>query len=240
MKDDILEDRKLTFGQIMNGTIEMARDNFRLFAIYTVVLSVIGAASEWSAEMIPGMGGMDDYMVIFGAGAGFGGILYLIAMVIGQYVLWDRILAGSGLGPTMAHNRYFGFLGQGILIAIGTILGLMLLVVPGLIFMARWAMAPALLVGYNQGATEAMGNSWEATKGNTTPVVLGIVVGTLAIVALTGIIEAIGLVTTSLTPLTLFLGEVVSQTGSVLMIALGLYLHEQFFGSAAQLVDVFE
>ena len=75
-------------------------------------------------------------------------------------------------------------LGATVLFAFGVAFGLILLIVPGLILMARWALIVPLVMIEGRGARESFGRSTELVRGRTGQV--------LAIVVVAAVIAAAG------------------------------------------------
>jgi hypothetical protein len=70
---------------------------------------------------------------------------------------------GSSLG--VGFRLFLPTLGLGILVALGTMLGLLLLVVPGIILMVMWSVALPARIHSGPGVTAAMEESADLTKG---------------------------------------------------------------------------
>jgi len=110
----------------------------------------------------------------------------------------------------------------GILAAIGIILGLILLIVPGLLLMTWWAVIVPTIVLENRSAGESFGRSRELVRGYAWSV-LGVIV--LTILLLIGFQIVLGLVLTPLADwLQSFISQVVSGTLTAPFIAIVLTL----------------
>lgn len=101
------------------------------------------------------------------------GILSLVFQVQVMRALLDRL----GLRDPAASNGFVALFGMSILTNAGILLGLILLVIPGIFLLVRWSVAAAILFAEDVGASEAIGRSWAATDGN-----FGGVLGALAVV----------------------------------------------------------
>jgi len=64
-------------------------------------------------------------------------------------------------------KRVFPYWGMNILIGLGTFIGLLLLIVPGIIFVGRSSLAPYIFFKENLGAMDSIKKSFELTKGHT-------------------------------------------------------------------------
>lgn len=68
--------------------------------------------------------------------------------------------------PVFDVKGYAKFIGLGILTGLGIMLGLVLLVIPGIVAMLGWLIAQYYFVDQKTGIREAMKLSWKATKGH--------------------------------------------------------------------------
>ncbi|MFD2579385.1 hypothetical protein ACFSTD_14090 [Novosphingobium colocasiae] len=122
----------------------------------------------------------------------------------------------------------------------GVLLGLVLLIVPGLFLMSCWSMAGCLVLTRNLRAREALGASWEATRKCGWMLVL---VYTLAILAVVLAVVALGAVggvlfgTESIaqTVITECVGDLVTTVSAVLSVA----IYRQLIGSMGPLRTIF-
>jgi hypothetical protein len=93
------------------------------------------------------------------------GIPSIIASIFIQYWVTEKLLADRlPADLSMRHRRYGAIFGSGILIGIGVIVGLVFLIVPGVILLARWSMATPFIVVEEMSSTQAMSASWEASR----------------------------------------------------------------------------
>lgn len=237
----------LTFSEVTSGTIEVLTRNIRPAMIYIAVFSLLGTAIDWASTslsmlQVEELAWLDDYLALIGTGAGILGIVFIIVTVVAQYRLWEALIQGEGYMLADQPRRYLPFVGQSILIGLGTMLGFVLLIVPGLLCMSRWAMAPALLIGEGQQAVTSMGESWESIKGNSTPIILAIIAGGLGLMLLTGMAGA-GMVFSNSNPILslipIVLSQLSSHLGTVLMIALGTFLYGRMYNPASDVEHVF-
>ena len=242
-------DQNLTVGEVINGTLATVTDNKVAAMVFIAVFTLLGTALEWGLSQA-GVGALDEFadagwfLTLFGIGAGVGGILFVIIAVVGQYLLWEAMLRQRHHLTRGYDRRFLAFFGLAILTGIGVAIGFVLLIVPGLIFMARWAMAPAYLMVENEGVIDSMGGSWNAVKGNTTPIVLACLVAGLVIFGLaivTGVGAGVSFEETGqIGLLESLLGQLLSQVGTVLSAALGVFLFTRLLGASRELSGVFE
>jgi hypothetical protein len=143
-------------------------------------------------------------------------------------------------------QRVLAFVGLAIVIGLGTGLGFVFLIIPGLICMARWAAAPAYLIAEGQGVFEAAGKSWEDLRGNTTPVVLAILAGVIIFYLMVAGATALAVSTETLlveeaSPglVTVVLMQFASHLATVLSVGLGVWIFARVRGPSKELAGVF-
>jgi len=96
-----------------------------------------------------------------------------LVLSIGSLVLQYWIVRAQlgELGYTLPDGaRFPAFFVMGLVGMLAIILGLILLVVPGLVLLVRWSMATPIVIGSNTGAIASLGESWRVTRGNSWPV----------------------------------------------------------------------
>lgn len=95
----------------------------------------------------------------------------IVVGIFGQFLVTERLLADR-LPEGRGHRRYGAIFGSGLLSGLGIVVGLFLLIVPGLVLVARWSVAVPIIVAENAGATESLGRSWDRTSPSAVPVFL--------------------------------------------------------------------
>jgi hypothetical protein len=117
-------------------------------------------------------------------------LLLGIANIVAGYWLATQFLAArarlQGGG-----SRFWPFLGMSILSWIGIVVGLILLIVPGLILLVRWSAATGFVIGRRDGVIEALGSSWEATKGYGWSIFFAAILMFLAVAVAGGVVGGI-------------------------------------------------
>lgn len=90
-----------------------------------------------------------------------------IASAIAQYMLVKRALKRERLLSAELAGAPMAFVGVSILSGLGTVLGLLLLILPGILLVLRWMPATAILLAENPiRASDALGEAWRRTKGH--------------------------------------------------------------------------
>ncbi|MEM6476814.1 MAG: hypothetical protein AAF687_11665 [Pseudomonadota bacterium] len=238
----MMQDGELTFGNVVEGTFSTFARNAQPFGLYVAIVTFLGVAVEWGLPNLTG--GItsfygEEILTSLGLSVGIIGIVLFLAFIIAQYVLWQAVLRQERLGTNFADGRYLAFFGQSLLASLGIGFATVFLIIPGLIVAARWSMAPAFLIGNNDGVIDALGESWDTVSGNTTPIVLALLAGFVGTWLL-----STGLVTSGLgyfgSLISTTMEHVVSNLSTVLMIAMGVYLFKALVSSSEQISEVFE
>lgn len=100
-------------------------------------------------------------------------ILYGIAITFIQVWLTREALKREGIEPAVPTANSLTVYLQGIIIGLGVIVGLLLLILPGLYLFARWYLANVVLIRDGGGRRAAMGRSWDMLETRW-PAALGV------------------------------------------------------------------
>lgn len=113
------------------------------------------------------------------------------ATIAFQFAITRRLLDRMGY-PLPGKPRGLAFVGLGIVAGLGIVLGLLLLVVPGLILLVRWSLSTPILISSEQGVFDSLRDSWHGTKGHFWAIVVSLIVVYLPGIALfiAGVIAA--------------------------------------------------
>lgn len=243
-------DEELRVGELIEGTIATVRENASAAGIFMVGMSALATALEWGLrELVAGSDPLPDLsgplMAMLGVGAGIGGLLVLILAIVAQYLLWQAMLeSGTVMVGTRVQRRYLAFLGLAILSTLGAAFAFLALIVPGLIVLARWIAAPGYLIRRRLGVIESMRQSWYAVKGNTTPIVFTFLIGVFGMSVLGGLVGLGSFVTLTEDSRPGFLAvlsnQLISNAGTVLQVAFGVFVFRRVAGDVEELGAVFE
>lgn len=183
--------RDVTVGGILGETLALLGDGARDVAIYTAIVGGVslaaiplGVVSDQADQLSWG------FMVDLNNGpvASAHGLVAAIVSLVAGYWLLTRLLAVRGrFQPGV--NRFWPYLGMVILSGLATILGFILLIVPGVILMIRWSSASGFLIGEGQGVEQSLRSSWEATRGHSWTLFgagLIVILGVLAVAGTVG------------------------------------------------------
>lgn len=129
--------------------------------------------------------------------------------------------------------------GQQFLTTLGMMLGLVLLVVPGLYVAARWSAASAIVIAEDLRVTDAIGESWRRTKGWALPVAILLCLLFAPFVLLIGGIIALSDVDASETMVELAMTNVAIALATVAAWYVGLALYGRTRAPQEALEEVF-
>ena len=180
----LAELRPLSTGEILDNAFGVYRRHFAPLAIIVLVVSAVPAGMELYVQA---SGGILVHPGLWGVARLLNVILSAIGTAAAVFIVSDSYL-GRPVGAWDALARAMPFLVRLIILPILTTLvvlfGFLLLVIPGVIFLAAFMVSTqALVLEEGRGPIEAMGRSWQLTKRYRWKV--------LALVMVTAIIVAI-------------------------------------------------
>lgn len=167
----------------------------------TLVLIVLPELADFwfGAKVSPELGFTDMLLRSFDIGGSVLGIFTLVAGTLGQAGIVHIALLHfrrEPVGPLQGLVSSFRFalpaIGIGILTGLGVILGLILLVVPGLMLMTIWVVALPVELNERVGVIPAIEESGELTKGVRWQVFGLLIVTGVFFVALSALASGIG------------------------------------------------
>ena len=155
--------RPMSLGEILDGSVSIYRDSFA--TLVTVAIVCLG---------VPTL--MQVYVALSGNSVSFTGFFAFVLWSFGSFVssaatLWviSETYLGRSATAGEALRFAFGKIGPlfvtGLAVGIIVLLGLLLLVVPGVIAACGYAVTSQIVVLENVSADLAMKRSWHLTKG---------------------------------------------------------------------------
>jgi hypothetical protein len=92
--------------------------------------------------------------------------LNTIVSLVAGYLLLRAMLLAAGLAEAGSVAAFGSYFGMSVLEGLGIIAGTLLLIVPGVILIVRWSVAGPYLLCGRSGVSDALGRSFERTKGS--------------------------------------------------------------------------
>jgi hypothetical protein len=156
-----------SIGDVVNRTLGSTQRNFGIFFALSAIL--VGAPAFFVGLMQGDPAGASGALAV-------AGVVAMIVNLVTAYILQGAITRGAIVDFNGGRANFGDCLRTGvrhaaplfaiaILITIGVMLGMVLLVVPGIILSIMWAVAVPAHVVENVGITGSLGRSRELTKG---------------------------------------------------------------------------
>lgn len=184
MQDTIARFRPMDLGDILNTTFNMYRENFALFAGICAVI-VIPQAIVLSA-----LAASHDALFLLLSGLISLAVPYLLTGALAQAV------SARYLGRPMTIAQAYEALGTGTILtligvsflgAILVLIGLILIIIPGIYISVRFTVASQAAVLERQSVTGSLRRSWELVEGNWWRVFGIVIVVTILVAVLEGL-----------------------------------------------------
>lgn len=214
----VLAPRSLKVGIIIDKTLAVLEHNIQPALIYVAGLTLINAAiGYFSVDMTGAM----DLAVI--------GIGKFAVGVVAAYMLFDAILRRTGLTSRTEGDVFLPYIWLAILYNLALVVGFILIVIPGLVVMARWSLAQPLLIARGDRVSQALGESWERTRGAEFPILIAIFALLIPLIA---VIIACALLFEPADPIRIVVSELATSGTSVISLALGVALYGLMVGNS--------
>ncbi len=152
----------------MSDAVHVIRRTGRLLRLHAarVALALVALAGGYATI---------DAGLVTGEGERAMMLLLSILTLALQYALTRALLGDLGYGVT-ARSRLLAFFGMSLVTVLTTAIGLLLLVVPGLILLARWSTTLPLLLTSGEGVFACLSRGFQETRGRTSPILLAFLI----------------------------------------------------------------
>lgn len=154
--------RELTVGNLVPAIGELVRPNALLVAIYILMIGAVNEGAAYVSESVAGEYS-DNFRVLLLASIA-STVAYVLITALPTYALSLSFLRSVGLQRDGRHPLS-AFLKASLIASFGIVVGLFFFIIPGLIFMVRWSAATGFLIIERKLPTDALGSSWDATRG---------------------------------------------------------------------------
>jgi hypothetical protein len=209
--------RQIKIGSIIDKTLGVVEHCAIPALIFVVGTTAVTAALKYFTL---GLGVMEQVA---------SGLAQFVVGLTAAYFLLDAMLRKTGLRSRGDDDVFFAYFGLSILYTLAVMLGFIAIVVPGLILMARWALAQPMLLARGGGVMKALGASWERTRGNEFQILIAILALLIVPVA---IVIACGVMFDPADPVGITVSQLASSAMSALSLAMGVALYGLMEGGA--------
>lgn len=159
----------------MIGTDSAMRGRLRVGTVLAATATLV-AARPWiglvALILLAGAGMFIDTTITDSSQYGLANFAVSVGSLIAQFIVLDRLLRAEGLITQDDGPRGGAYVMLAIATGIGITLGLLLLVIPGLLLSARWAVALPDVVARRVSARDALAASAEMTREDILPLAL--------------------------------------------------------------------
>ncbi|MDP8911167.1 MAG: hypothetical protein M3M94_03765 [Actinomycetota bacterium] len=204
-------------GNVFSEALALYRRHWKHFIAIAVVVYLIISLIGLLAAMLGTVG------LIVAAVVSFVGAFWLQGALVEAVADVRDGRADLSIGETFGRvaPRIGAIVGASLLAGVGIMIGLLLLVIPGLVLMTLWSMVIPAVVVERTGVLASFGRSRELVRGNGWPV-FGVIVTTMLLLVLASIILSIALLALLPDELAEYLADVISGTIFAPLMALAL------------------
>ena len=211
--------RSLKIGTIIDKTLGVIERNVTPVLAYVAGLTVInGAITYFSRDMTR----VTDALVLGIAGIAVG--------IVAAYLLLEAVIGHMGLRSRTHEDTFLTYCGMSILATLGILGGFILLIIPGLVIIARWMLAGPLVIARGDGAKRALGESWERTRGAEFPILIALLA--LVIVPIVVMIAS-GIMFEPTDPVGIGISQLASSGMAAVVQMMGVALYGLMIGTSA-------
>jgi len=209
--------RALKFGKTIDKTLAVLERNAGPALIFVVVVTALCVPVSYFGI------GSTSLSRIFG-----GELLRSVIGMICAYFLIVAMVRRTGLRTRTDEDAFLPYLGLSILSTLGIMLGMIALILPGIFIMARWMLAQPLLIARGAGVKEALGESWDRTRGSEF-LIIGVAVTLLLPLIAVGIAVSVFLEADTMPRI--IISQAASSSATVVFTALAVALYGMMFGA---------
>jgi hypothetical protein len=184
----------VTVGGILNDSLDLYQ---RFFWRFIATAAVVYVVLDFLGALVAGIDSDNALVLIFwalvSAALGIIGFFWLSGALVEavQDVRDGRVDTTIGELYERTRPRLPALIASGVLAAIGVLIGLILLIIPGLYLLTRWALIAPVVVLEKRSAGEAFSRSWELVKGHAWSVFGVILITGIGAAIASGIIQAV-------------------------------------------------
>lgn len=212
--------RDLKIGKIIDKSLAVLERNAVPALIFVVALTAatlpITYVSTGSLEPLNVAGGQ---------------VLGTLVGVVCGYFLLVAMMRRTGFPARTDGDAFLPYIGMALLSGIAVVLGLFVIILPGLFLMARWIIAGPLIVGRGDGVMKSLNESWSRTRGSEVSIMVAalalVLLPIAAIVAVSVLFEQDNLVRMAVS-------QIASSAISLIIAAMSVAVYGMIVGGAAE------
>jgi hypothetical protein len=143
-------------GQIIDESVRLAQSAWTMVLLYVCAMTGAGMIADQLSDL------------------GAGNLLFSLLQIVLGYLLTVQLLREGGLISEHARAGFGTYFGLSLLSGLGIVLGLLVLLVPGVMLLVRWAPAYGFVLGEGASISEGLSKSWAQTGAHFWPIALAI------------------------------------------------------------------
>jgi len=211
--------RQLKIGTIIDKTLAVVELNGRPVLIFVAAFTAANVAITYFSLSLTAP--LEQVGV---------GLAKFVVGVAASYLLLDAMVSRTGLRSRADQDVFFPFVVLSLLYILGVYAGLIAVILPGLVIMARWSIAQPMFIAQGGGVTKALGESWERTRGAELQI-LGAAFALL--ILLIAVVIACSVLFDSADLIGIVVAQLATSAISVLSAAMGVALYGLLVGRSA-------
>ena len=145
-------------GQITDEGVRLSRAAWGTAAAYVAGLTIVGTGVDQMSDI------------------GAGNLVFAVISLALGFLLTVNLLRGGGLAPSGLQAGFGAYFGLALLGGLGMILGVLMLVIPGVVLFVRWSPAYGYALADGLGVSDALGKAWRETAAHFWPLALALLV----------------------------------------------------------------
>lgn len=187
-------ERDLTVSSLIGGMLDLLRATATQTAVYVLAIGGLGAFGviaglteaepEWGVRWGRSFSATDEPVTIF-----YGLVTFVVGVLGGLLYLKSLYATRRPVSPGV--SGFWSYFGLAIVSGIGTLLGFILLIIPGIFVMIRWSASNGFLIGSGKSISESLSASWDATRGHGWPIFFAGLILLVAMIVLLAVLEGV-------------------------------------------------
>jgi hypothetical protein len=155
--------RPLNLGDLLDETFALYRQNFALFAGIVAVLTIIETIFS---ELARRSGSLGLTLLVIPITLAFGALITgALSWAVSQRYLGKETSIGEAYAA-VGVATFFQLIGASLLYGLIVAVGFVFLIIPGIIFLVRFAFMPEAIVLEQRGVFDSLGRSWALVSGS--------------------------------------------------------------------------